>query len=118
MVRGRVGAYLGSKRVMRHHEMELVHKNEHKIYHMCHQTDYEIINDMHDISIEFIFILSRTFFILGPTKAEFILHELVSQISLFWNYGKFIITYVKSREIEGYLKNRVELKLFERKLHF
>ena len=118
MVRVRVGAYFGSKRVMRHHEMGLVYKNEHKIYHMCHQTDYEIINDTHGILIKFIFILSRTFFILGPTKVEFILHELVSQISLFRNYGKFILTYVKSKETEGYLKTRVELKLFERKLHF
>ena len=118
MVRVRVGAYLDSKRVIRHHEMRLVHKNEHKIYHMRHQTDYEIINDTHDISLEFIFILSRTFFMLGPTKAQFILHKLVSQISLFQNYRKFIFTYVKSRETKGYLKIIVELKLFERKLHF
>ena len=31
---------------------------------------------------------------------------------------KFIIAYVKSREIEDYLKIGVELKLFERKLDF
>ena len=66
MVRVRVGAYFGSKRVMRHHEMRLVYKNEHKIYHMCHQTDYEIINDTHGILIEFIFILSKTSLMLGP----------------------------------------------------
>ena len=53
-----------------------------------------------------------------PTKAQFILHELVSQISLFQNYEKIIIAYVKSRETEDYLKTRVELKLFERKLDF
>ena len=53
-----------------------------------------------------------------PIKAQFILHELVSQISLFQNYEKFIIAYVKSTETEIYLKTRVELKLFERKLDF
>ena len=52
------------------------------------------------------------------TKAQFILHELVSQISLFWNYEKFILTYEKSKETEDYLKIEVELKLFERKLDF
>ena len=56
----RVGAYLDSKRVMRHYEMGLVHKNEHQIYHMHHQTEYEITNDTHDISLKFIFILSKT----------------------------------------------------------
>ena len=30
-----------------------------------------------------------------PTKAQFILHELVSQIPLFWNYEKFILAYLK-----------------------
>ena len=34
------------------------------------------------------------------TKTQFILHELVSQISLFWNYEKFILTYEKSKETE------------------
>ena len=53
-----------------------------------------------------------------PTKAQFILYELVSQIPLFWNYEKFNLAYVKSRKIEDYLKTRVELKLFERKLDF
>ena len=76
MVRVRAGVYLDSKRVMRHHEMRLVHENEHNIYHMRHQTDYEIINDTHDISLKFIFILSITSLMLDP------LHELVSQISL------------------------------------
>ena len=54
----------------------------------------------------------------APTKAQFILHELVSQILLFQNYEKFIIAYVKSKETEDYLETRVELKLFERKLDF
>ena len=53
-----------------------------------------------------------------PTKAQFILHELVSQISLFWNYEKFIFAYVKSRETKDYLKTIFELKLFKRKLDF
>ena len=54
----------------------------------------------------------------GPTKAQFILHELLSQIPLLWNYEKFIFAYLKSRETEDYLKTGVELKLFERKLDF
>ena len=29
----------------------------------------------------------------APTKAQFILHELISQIPLFWNYEKFIHAY-------------------------
>ena len=53
-----------------------------------------------------------------PTKAQFILHELVLQILLFRNYEKIIFAYVKSRETEDYLKTGVELKLFERKLDF
>ena len=36
----------------------------------------------------------------APTKTQFILHELVSQISLFWNYKKIIHAYLKSREKE------------------
>ena len=54
----------------------------------------------------------------APTKAQFILYELVSQISLFWNYEKLILTYEKSKETEDYLKIRVELKLFEKKTRF
>ena len=46
------------------------------------------------------------------------MHELVSKISLFRNYEKFILTYVKSRETKGYLRTQVELKLFEGKLDF
>ena len=38
------------------------------------------------------------------TKTQFILHELVSQISLFRNYEKFILPYLKSKETENYLK--------------
>ena len=54
----------------------------------------------------------------APTKAQFILYELVSQISLFWNYEKSILIYEKSKQIEDYLKIEVELKLFKRKLDF
>ena len=51
---------------------------------------------------------------LGPHQSPIILHELISQIALFWIYEKFIHAYIKSREIENYLKTRVELKMFER----
>ena len=54
----------------------------------------------------------------GPTKTQSILRELASQIPLFWNYENCIHAYVKSREIEDYLRTGVELKLFERKLDF
>ena len=47
----------------------------------------------------------------APTKAQFILHELVSQISLVWNYEKIILTYLKSRETKNYLK--VEENLYK-----
>ena len=40
----------------------------------------------------------------APTKAQFILHELVSQISLFGNCEIFILAYLKSRETKNYLK--------------
>ena len=36
----------------------------------------------------------------APTKAQLILHELVSQIQLFWNYEKVILAYLKLRETE------------------
>ena len=114
----RVGVYLGNKRIMRYHEMRLVHKNERKIYHMHHQIEYEITYGTHDISLKFIFILSKTSLMLGPHKNPIYLHKLVSQISLFRNYDKFILTYVKSRETKGYLKTRVELKLLKGKLDF
>ena len=54
----------------------------------------------------------------APTKAQFILYELFSQISLLQNYEKLILTYEKSKEIEDFLKTGVKLKLFERKLDF
>ena len=118
MVRVRMGAYLDSKRVMHYHEMGLVHKNERKIYHMHHQTEYEITYGTHDISLKFIFILSKTSLMLGPHKNPIYLHKLISQISLFRNYEKFILTYENSKETKDYLKTGVKLKLFERKLDF
>ena len=36
----------------------------------------------------------------APTKAQFILQELVSQIPLFWNYEKFILTHLKIKRNE------------------
>ena len=69
MVKVRAGAYLGNKRVMRYHEMGLVHKNECKIHHMHYQTKSEITNDTHDISLKFIFILSKTSLMLGPYQS-------------------------------------------------
>ena len=42
-----------------------------------------------------------------PTKAQFILHELVSQIPLFWNYEEFILAYLK---IKRYIKNYFKIK--------
>ena len=40
----------------------------------------------------------------GPTKAQSILHELILQIPLIWNYENYIHAYVKSRETRDYLK--------------
>ena len=39
-----------------------------------------------------------------PTTARSILHELIPQIPLIWNYENYIHAYLKSREIEDYLK--------------
>ena len=50
---------------------------------------------------------------LGPAKAQLILHELIPQIPLFWNYENCIHAYIKSKEKEDYLKTRVESKPFE-----
>ena len=69
MVKVRAGTYLGSKRIMRYHEIGLVHKNERKIYHMHHQTEYEVTYGTHDISLKFIFILNETSLMSGlPPK--------------------------------------------------
>ena len=44
---------------------------------------------------------------VGPsTKAQLILYELIPQIPLFGNYGKFILAYLKSREIEKLFQNQ------------
>ena len=41
----------------------------------------------------------------APTKTQFILHELVSQIPLFWNHEKLILAYLKGKVI-SLLKTR------------
>ena len=41
---------------------------------------------------------------VAPTKTHSILHELVPQIPLFWNYENSIRAYIKSRETKDYLK--------------
>ena len=40
----------------------------------------------------------------APTKAQFILHELIPQSPLFWNYENHIYAYLISRETKYYLK--------------
>ena len=43
------------------------------------------------------------------TKALLILHELIPQIPLFWNYENHIYAYLKSREAKDYLKIKENL---------
>ena len=63
--------------------------------------------------------ISHEFTYVGPPiKARLILHKLIPQIPLIWNYENYIHAYVKSRGAEDYLKARAELKLFGRKLDF
>ena len=45
----------------------------------------------------------------APTKAQLILHELIPQIPLFWNYENHIHAYLKSRETKDYLKIKENL---------
>ena len=45
----------------------------------------------------------------APTKAQLILHELIPQIPLFWNYENHIYAYLKSREAKDYLKIKENL---------
>ena len=47
----------------------------------------------------------------APTKAQFILHELVSQIPLFWNCEKFILTYLKIKRNKKIILN--QRKIYE-----
>ena len=110
MVRVRAGAYLGSKRVMRYHEMGLVHKNECKIHHMHHQTKSEITNGTHDISLKFIFILSKTSLMLGPHQSPIYLAWISPTNSIILELWKKIIhTYLKSRKMENYFKIKENL---------
>ena len=91
MVKVRAPAYFSNERAMCHHEMGLVHKKEHKIYHMHHQTEYVITNGTHDISLKFIFILSKTSLMLGsPIRSGYSpLPDLSVEIKLrarWWLY--------------------------------
>ena len=43
------------------------------------------------------------------TKGQLILHELIPQIPLFWNYENHIHTYLKSKETKDYLKIKENL---------
>ena len=43
------------------------------------------------------------------TKAQLILHELIPQIPLFWNYENHIHAYLESRETKDYLKIKENL---------
>ena len=100
-------------------KMGLVHKNERKIYHMHHQKEYEIAYGTHDISLNFIFILSKTSLMLGfLPKPNLSCMNWSDKFHYFGIMKKFILTYVKSRETKGYLKTRVKLKLLDGKLDF
>ena len=89
---------------MHRHEIGLVHENEHNIYHMRHQTDYEITNGTHDISLKFIFILSKTSFMLDPHQNPIYLARI--------GFTNFIIS--ELRKIRSYLcKIKRNRRLFE-----
>ena len=45
----------------------------------------------------------------APTKTQLILHELIPQIPLFWNYENHIHAYLKSKETKDYLKIKENL---------
>ena len=55
---------------------------------------------------------------LGLTKARFILHELISQIPLFWNYENDIHTYIKLREKRRLFENQSGIKTVRVKTGF
>ena len=55
---------------------------------------------------------------LGPTKTQSILHELITQIPLVWNYENCLRAYWESRRTRDDLETGVDLKLFERKIGF
>ena len=78
--------------IKRYHETELVFNNEYKIYHMHvkEQDKDQTIFIKYTISNQ-----KRKLICGAPIKAQFILHELVSQIPLFWNCEKFILAYLK-----------------------
>ena len=55
---------------------------------------------------------------LSPHQSPFILHELISQIPLFWNYENCIHAYVKSRGTKDYLKPEWNWKTVREKTGF
>ena len=117
-IKVRVGAYLGSKRVMRHHEMGLVHKNEHNIYHMRHQANYEITNDTHDISFKFIFILSRTSLMLDPHQNPIYLAWIGFKnfiISELWKIHSYLCKIKRNRRL---FENQSGIKIVRGKTRF
>ena len=84
----------------RYHRMRLVNKCKMIICisrnrvcrsHMANESINQSIN--HEIS-----------YVGPPPKPILFLHELVSQIPIFWNYENSIHAYIKSRETEDYLK--------------
>ena len=86
----------------RYHKIGLVDKRRLIMYiswNIANQS--RMTNKSINRSINQSIIKSRMW---GPTKARSILHELASQILLFWNYENCIHAYVKSREIRDYLK--------------
>ena len=69
-------------------EIRLAHNDKCKIFHM---KLVKIKQYQSCTSLEF---FQRKYYgCWASTKAQFILHELVSQIPLFWNYEKFIHAY-------------------------
>ena len=71
--------------------MGLVHNNKYKIYHMRHkQSQKPSMSIMHFIQIIF---QGKPHGCWASTNAQLILHELIPQIPLFWNYQKFIHAY-------------------------
>ena len=48
---------------------------------------------------------------VGSHQNPIILHELVSQISLFYNYEEVILAYVKSRENRRLFENQSGIKI-------
>ena len=54
----------------------------------------------------------------APTKVKFILHELVSQIPLVWNYENQIHAYLKIKENKKLFENQSDIKTIREKTGF